>query len=136
MKTVIFTIIVSVSIGFLLGVLLGLFKRIFQVKVDPKIQEIRDALSGANCGGCGYAGCDSFAEAVAKGNAPTNGCVAGGAECASKIAKIMGGSDASSTPRVAFLACNGNKTCAQEKGVYVGVKTCAASQLVSNGAPI
>ena len=67
MKIVVSTIIIALIIGFLLGLLLGLFKKIFFVKTDPKIQEVRDALSGANCGGCGYAGCDSFAEAVVRG---------------------------------------------------------------------
>ena len=54
MNIIIYTLIVALAIGFALGVLLGLFKKIFYVKVDPKIQEVRDVLSGANCGGCGY----------------------------------------------------------------------------------
>ena len=133
MKIVIYTVIVSLVAGFLLGLLLGLFKKLFHVAVDERIQKIRDALSGANCGGCGYAGCDSFAEAVSKGEAPADGCVAGGAECAKKINAIMGGSGGESKPRVAFLACAGEKSCALDKGTYIGIKTCSASQLVSNG---
>ena len=70
MNLIIYTLIVALAIGFALGVLLGLFKKIFYVKVDPKIQEVRDVLSGANCGGCGYAGCDAFAEALVNGEAP------------------------------------------------------------------
>lgn len=133
MNTVISTILVALSIGFILGVLLGLFKKIFAVKIDPKIQEVRDALSGANCGGCGYAGCDSFAEAVVKGEAPTNGCVAGGAACAVKIASIMGGSAGEVRPKVVFLACNGTKDCAKDKGEYLGPKTCRDANLVTGG---
>ncbi len=133
MKIVISTIIVALSIGFLLGLLLGLFKKIFSVKVDPKIQAIRDALSGANCGGCGFAGCDSFAEAVVKGKASSAGCVAGGADCASAIAFIMGSSASGVTPKIAFLACNGTEESALERGTYIGVKTCRASQLVAGG---
>ena len=58
MNTIIYTIIAALIIGFILGLLLGLFKKIFAVKIDPKIQEIRNVLSGGNCGGCGYAGCE------------------------------------------------------------------------------
>lgn len=133
MKTIILTIIVALVIGFLLGLLLGLFKKLFAVKVNPKIAEVRDALSGANCGGCGFAGCDAFAEAVVNGEAPVTGCVAGGASCADSLAKILGVNAQSSTPKIAFLACHGTKECAKDRGEYQGVKTCSAAQLTMNG---
>lgn len=133
MNIIISTVIVALIIGFLLGLLLGLFKKIFAVTVDPKVQEVRDALSGANCGGCGYAGCDAFAEAVVKGEASANGCVAGGAACADKVASILGVSAGDSVKKVAFIACKGTNECAKAKGEYVGVKTCKAANLVMNG---
>lgn len=133
MNSIIYTIIIAFVISFALGILLGLFKKIFAVKVDPKIQEVRDALSGANCGGCGFAGCDSFAEAVVKGEASTDGCVAGGASCAEAISKILGVSGGEVRPKVAILACNGTKDCAKDKGEYNGVKTCKAANLIING---
>lgn len=133
MKTIILTIIVALIIGFLLGLLLGIFKKIFAVKTDPKVAEVREALSGANCGGCGYAGCDAFAEAVVKGEAPVNGCVAGGVACADSLAKILGVNAQASEPKIAFLACNGTKECAKDRGEYQGIKTCAAAQLTMNG---
>jgi len=133
MNSIIATVVVALVIGFLLGLLLGLFKKIFFVKVDPKVSAVREVLSGANCGGCGYAGCDAFAEAVVKGDAPVSGCVAGGAACADQVAAVMGVSAGSAVPKVAFLACNGNKDVAQSRGVYNGVQTCAAAQLTMNG---
>lgn len=133
MNLIIATVIVALVIGFLLGVLLGLFKKIFFVKVDPKVSAVREVLSGANCGGCGYAGCDAFAEAVVKGEAPVNGCVAGGAACADQVASVMGVSAGSAVPKVAFLACNGTKEVAQSRGIYNGVQTCAAANLTMNG---
>lgn len=133
MKTIILTIIVALVIGFLLGLLLGLFKKIFAVHVDPKVAGVREVLSGANCGGCGYAGCDAFAEAVVSGEAPANGCVAGGAECAANVAKVLGVEAVSGAKKVAFLACNGTKECAGDRAEYQGIKTCAAAQLTMNG---
>lgn len=133
MNLIIYTVVVALVIGFALGVLLGLFKKIFAVKVDPKVAEVRAALSGANCGGCGYAGCDAFAEAVVAGEAPVTGCVAGGAACADQVAAVMGVSGGSAEPKIAFLACNGTHENALKKAEYEGVKTCAAAQLTMNG---
>lgn len=133
MKTVIITIIVSLCIGLILGMLLGLFKKIFAVEADPKVSQIRDALSGGNCGGCGYAGCDAFAQAVADGQAPVTGCVAGGKATADKIAEIMGLTAVSTSRKVTILACQGKKDCAKDKAIYNGVKTCKAAQLSCGG---
>lgn len=133
MNTILYTIIVALVIAFFLGVLLGLFKKIFHVDMDKKVELVREALSGANCGGCGMAGCDAFAGAVVKGDAPTDGCVAGGSSCASKIAEILGQSGVEVIPKVAFLACKGNNECALPKGIYTGIKTCKAAQLSING---
>ena len=136
MKLILTTMAVALVLAFILGLLLGLFKKIFAVKVDPKIQDIRDALSGGNCGGCGYAGCDAFAAAVAAGEAPVTGCVAGGAEVASKIAEILGVNAASVKKQVAFLACGGSHECAKEKGVYNGVKSCLAANTAIQGTKL
>ena len=136
MNIIIYTLIVALAIGFALGVLLGLFKKIFYVKVDPKIQEVRDVLSGANCGGCGYAGCDAFAEALVNGEAPADGCVAGGSETTAKVASILGVDAGESVKKVAFLACGGTKDCAKDKGIYSGVETCQAAQLAVNGTKL
>ena len=61
MNLIVYTVICALVIAFILGVLLGLFKKIFHVDTDPKVEKVREALSGANCGGCGLAGCDAFA---------------------------------------------------------------------------
>ena len=133
MSTILYTIICALVIAFILGLLLGLFKKIFHVDTDPKVQAVRDVLSGANCGGCGMAGCDSFAGAVVKGEAPADGCVAGGSKCATSIAEILGKAGVEVKPKVAFVACHGTKECAQDKGTYEGIKTCKAANLVMNG---
>lgn len=136
MNTIVITIIVAFVIAFVLGVALGLFKKIFAVKVDPKIEEIQAALSGGNCGGCGYAGCAAFAAAVAKGEAPVNGCVAGGPDTAAKIAEIMGVSAGAGERKVSFLACAGTNDCAKSRGNYNGVRTCKAANLAVGGTKL
>ena len=133
MNTILNTVLCALVIAFVLGVLLGLFKKIFHVDTDPKVDKVREVLSGANCGGCGLAGCDAFAGAVVKGDAPVNGCVAGGSECATKVAEILGQAGVEVKPQIAVLACQGSKDCAADKGEYIGVKTCKAANLVMNG---
>jgi len=127
MKTILLTLLVSALTAFILGVLLGFFKKIFYVPTDPTQDKIRECLPGANCGGCGYPGCDGFAAACARGEAPVNGCTAGGAAVAQKVGAVMGVA-ASTTRYVALLACRGCKDVAAPKGIYNGVHTCAAAK--------
>ena len=81
----------SLSImGLLFALLLGFASKIFAVEVDERVPKVRDCLPGANCGGCGYPGCDGLAAAIVAGTAPVNGCPVGGAAAAEKIAAGMG----------------------------------------------
>ena len=89
-KSIFLAIIVLGVLGAIFGALLAFASKIFHVEVDPKQAQIRECLAGANCGGCGYPGCDGYAAAVAAGEAPTNRCVAGGEATAARVAEIMG----------------------------------------------
>jgi RnfABCDGE-type electron transport complex B subunit len=128
MVIIIITIIFSAILAFILGTTLGFFQKKFHVERDPKIDEVRAALPGANCGGCGFPGCDGYAEAVATGRAPTTKCTAGGASTTEAISKLMG-VDAEGEDLVSVLLCQGTKEVAASKGEYVGVKTCRAAKL-------
>lgn len=132
MKIIIATVIIAFVIAFVLGMLLGFFKKIFAVHEDEKVTKLKEVLPGGNCGGCGYAGCASYAEAIARGEAPLNACTAGGAAVAKAIAEIMGGT-AEVKSYMAVLACQGSKNCAVSRGTYTGVPTCAAAALSVNG---
>ena len=78
MKTILLSILCLGVLGGAFGALLAFASKIFHVEVDPKQEAVRNCLAGANCGGCGFPGCDGYAAAVAAGEAPTNRCVAGG----------------------------------------------------------
>jgi len=125
---VLITIAFSAILAFVLGTALGFFREKFKVERDPKIDEVREALPGANCGGCGFPGCDGYAEAVATGRAPTTKCTAGGSATAEAVSKIMG-VDAAREDVVSVLLCQGTKDVAVSKGEYVGVQTCRAAKL-------
>lgn len=114
------------------GYLLGWANRVFHVHVDPRIEAINLALPGANCGGCGYAGCMPYAEAVAAEKAPPNKCTVGGPSVAEALAKIMGVEISHSWPSRPVIHCcahNGDKLSVAE---YRGEPTCAAAHLVGS----
>ena len=129
MKTILLSILVLGVLGGLFGALLAIASKIFHVEVDPKQEAVRACLAGANCGGCGYPGCDGYAAAVAKGEAPTNRCVAGGAECAAAVAEIMGVSTDAAEKMVAFVPCSGTTECAVPRFNYNGPQDCRAAML-------
>lgn len=118
----------SVLLALTLGFALGFFQEKFKVERDPIIDVIRNALPGANCGGCGYPGCDGYAEAVAGRVAAPNKCTAGGSHTAEAVAAIIG-SDAKAEDIVSVLLCQGTKEKAASRGTYVGVPTCRAAKL-------
>ena len=99
--------------GLVISVLLGIASEKFKVPVDEKEIAVRECLPGNNCGGCGYAGCDGLAKAIAQGEAPVNGCPVGGAAAADKIAAIMGVEAGEAVKQVAFVKCAG--TCEKVK---------------------
>lgn len=87
---------------------LGISGEKLKVEVDEKEVAVREALPGNNCGGCGYPGCDGLAKAIAKGEAPANGCPVCSAEAKAKIAEIMGVESIAETRKVAYVKCVGN----------------------------
>ena len=120
MTSILLAILVLGVLGGIFGAILAFASQIFHVEVDPKQEAIRSCLAGANCGGCGYPGCDGYAAAVAAGEAPTNRCVAGGAEAAEHIARIMGVDAGATEKMVAFVPCSGTEGHAEMRFNYSG----------------
>ena len=129
MKSILLSILVLGVLGGVFGAILAIASKIFYVEVDPKQQAVRDCLAGANCGGCGYPGCDGYAAAVAAGEAPTNKCVAGGAATAAKVAEIMGVSADAAEKMYAFVPCKGCEGHAEKRFNYSGPQDCRAAML-------
>lgn len=122
------------GVGIIFGTLLALAARFFAVQTDPRVEEVREALPGANCGACGYAGCTNFAEAVVEGNAPANGCIPGGSDSAAAIAEILGQEVTASEPVVAAVFCLGDRENAADRFVYDGVADCAHALQYGGGS--
>ena len=91
MTTVITSVLIVTIIGIIAGVGLSVASVIMKVPVDEKQQKIREALPGANCGACGFSGCDGYAAALSQGKTDNTGlCAPGGQAAADKIAEILG----------------------------------------------
>ncbi len=112
------------------GVVLGWANRAFHVEVDPKVEAINDALPGANCGGCGFVGCSEYAEAVAQNATTIDLCGPGGADCAKRLAKIMGVEVEESFPYRAVVHCAAHDNERFQRRPYDGEKTCVSANLV------
>ena len=129
---VIAAVVVLGVLGAVFGFVLAVASKVFEVKKDPREEEILSHLAGANCGGCGFPGCAGCAAAILAGTAPVNACAPAGAENAAAIAKIMGQEAPSGERKVAFVRCNGG-TNAAKRYEYVGVKDCLSATKVAGG---
>jgi len=122
------------ALGLGLGLVLALAGRVFAAEPDERIELINDILPSANCGGCGYAGCPAFAEAIVKGEAKGAGCPVAGREVWQKIADIMDDNPVSENTRYrAQVMCSGTYDFAKLKYNYDGIFDCIAANRLAGG---
>lgn len=126
-------IVFFLIIGAVSGALLTLAGKLFFVKTDETVEKITEALPGANCGGCGFAGCEDYANAIAAGKAKPNMCSPGGIEVNKKISAILGVAVEETEPVVAYVHCNGCDTATEDKYKYIGTRSCVAAEKFYNG---
>ena len=126
---VIATVLLTV-LGILGAVLLVAASKFLAVSEDEKVEQLQAVLPGANCGGCGYAGCSAYAKAIAEG-APVNQCTVGGQAVAEKLAAIMGVEAGATTSYKAIVACKG--TGGQTRFDYQGIPSCRACNTLFHG---
>ena len=120
-------------IGLLAAGMLVAASKFMAVPVDETFVQVRACLPGANCGACGYAGCDGYAQALAAGEAAPNRCVPGGADAAAAVAAVLG-VDAGEVAEVrAYVGCHGGLVHSEKKCDYAGIPTCAGVNLMFAG---
>ncbi|MCL3780527.1 Fe-S cluster domain-containing protein [Prolixibacteraceae bacterium JC049] len=132
--TILYTIVTLSAIGVLAATILYLTAQKFKVYEDPRIDDVDEALPGANCGGCGYAGCRAFAEAcVSKNELSDLFCPVGGNDCMTDIAGILGLEAIKKDPRVAVVRCNGTCENRPKTNTYDGAVSCAIASSLYGG---
>ena len=127
-------LIVLAVLGVAFGIALAIVAARFVVKTDPKVEQVRETLPGANCGACGFAGCMGYAEnVVGNPDVAVSLCAPGKAPVAEKIAVITGKKAEKVDPKIARVFCQGGTSLSQRKFIYTGVQDCTAAVLAAGG---
>lgn len=137
MSSVLIPVIIVAVIGLVAGVILTVASKVMYVPVEQLFIDVREALPGANCGACGFAGCDDYAAALAAdegiNNVSTAACPVGGADLAAKLASIMGVEAESADPKVAVVMCHGNSEVAKRFMKHDRIYSCKAASMFYGG---
>ena len=135
MSAIIIAVVVVTVIGIICAVVLAVASKVMFVPVDERVTQLSEVLPGANCGGCGFPGCDGYAAALVEDpDLPLTLCAAGGAACAQAMAAILGKEAGEMVEKRAFVQCKGDCSVTENKMEYVGIPTCAAAKTLF-GAP-
>jgi len=135
MSITLIAIMVLASVGVVSAVVLYFVARKFKVYEDPRIDTVYETLPLANCGGCGYAGCRNFAEALVNTDDISSFfCPAGGDDLMITIAQILGKTvDVSDQKYVAVVCCNGTAVHRPRTNIYDGALSCAIQHALYAG---
>ena len=132
-EAIAYAVVIVCIIGLICGIVLAIASTGMAVPKDQKEADIREMLPGANCGACGFSGCDGYAAALAKGEAKPGLCAPGGAAVAKAIGDYLG-TGADVEEQVAVVQCMGNFDNCPDKVQYEGIEHCSAANLVAGGS--
>lgn len=133
MSEILFPVFIVSGIGLIAGLILSVASIVMSVKKNDKTEEILNALPGANCGACGFSGCEGYAKALSEGKSKPGLCTPGGQATSDKISKILGISSVSTEKKVALVSCCGTNNNTSVKMEYNGIKSCAAANSLFGG---
>ena len=125
MEVLLYTILSLCALGVLAAVVLYFVAQKFRVEEDPRIDEVEKMLPGANCGGCGFAGCRGMADALVKRDDISElFCPVGGGDCMKAVAAYLGKAAAEKQPEVATVRCGGTCEKRPRTNQYDGARSC------------
>jgi Na+-translocating ferredoxin:NAD+ oxidoreductase subunit B len=133
------------KVGLVLGLIAGLavvltvailiVTKVCKIKEDETLLKVIENLAGANCGGCGYSGCEGFAKGLCSGKACLNDCKSTSIENKKIIAELTGVEFVAESPTVAVVRCNGGDA-AVNKFCYFGNNDCHMEMLYHKGSKV
>lgn len=134
MTGVLFTVLTLMALGLVAALILFLVMRLFHVEEDPRIDMVESLLPGANCGGCGFAGCRGFASAMVESEDISHlYCPVGGAEAMKSAAEYLGKTPPVKDPQVAVVKCGGCLESRPKLNTYNGTPSCAIATSLYTG---
>lgn len=123
------SVIILVVMGLIAGIILTIAAKVFFVPVDETVAQIREVLPGANCGACGFAGCDDYANALGENHSLSPSlCPVGGPDVVTAIASVLGVEATATEPKVAFVKCKGSHQNTKTIMEYQGIQSCASAK--------
>ena len=127
-------VVILCAIGLVSAVLLYVVARCFKVYEDPRIDQVEKLLPGANCGGCGFAGCRALAEALVKSDDISSlYCPTCGGDGMKKIGEMLGKSVVEQEPKVAVVRCGGSCEKRPRTNHFDGARSCAIASTLYVG---
>ena len=134
MEVLLYTVLTLCVLGILAALILYFVAQKFKVEEDPRIDEVEKMLPGANCGGCGFAGCRGLADALVKRTDISSlFCPVGGAEVMKTVAAYLGKAAPEKEPQVATVRCGGSCEKRPRINAYDGVTSCAVAASLYGG---
>lgn len=131
MDGIIIAALIVAAIGLICAAILVIASKFMSVPVDTKFTEIRECLPGANCGACGFSGCDGYAKALASGETDkTNLCIPGADNVSQHLSNVLGTEFVDVVEQVATMHCMGDCDKASKPNEYNGIKSCVAASLL------
>ena len=133
-STILTTIAILTVIGIVVAVVLFFVAQKFKVEEDERIDKVEACLPGANCGGCGSAGCRDFAQKVVA--APEFGslfCPVGGNDVMQKVAQVLGREAVAQKKMVAVVRCSGTCENRPRTNDYDGYASCRVKAALYSG---
>ena len=130
MHSILIPTLILGGIGAICGIILALTSTLMAVPVNEKVEKIKDLLPGANCGACGFPGCDGYAQAIAGDEAPITNCPPGGQILVSELCELLGIDTEEAVQEIAVVLCRSCDVVRKDKLNYIGAYTCTyASQM-------
>ena len=133
MTIILIATIFAAILGALFALIIGVVVKAFAVETDLRIETVTEMLSGANCGGCGYAGCADFARAIIEGNTVLSQCPVNTAVNIKRISEYLGISAKEKEKVIAVVRCSGSRAVTAHSP-YNGIEDCRSAALVAGGA--
>lgn len=133
MESILLTVGLIAGIGFVGSIVLVVSSKVLAVQEDERLGDVVAMLPGANCGSCGYPGCEGYAKAILAG-APCNSCGPGGPETARLIASYLGVDAGDVVVKRAIVACRGtmDRMVLKEREGYQGTSSCRIYSTMSH----
>ena len=134
MSSATLAVVIVTVIGIICAVMLSVASKVMAVKEDPRLPLVRECLPGANCGACGFAGCNGYAAALVEDeDTEVTMCTPGGEEVAKELGKVLGRKAGKMVLMTAVIGCRGDNSKTARKMEYQGIKSCNAAALMFGG---